>query len=364
MRVTLEELCKYFGPVKAVDGLSLDIQDKEFVALLGPSGCGKTTTLLTIAGFYKPTSGAVLFDGKRVDHLAPRERNIGMVFQSYALYPHMSAFDNIAFPLKLKGVARRLRERKVKEVAALLRIGEILSRKPSELSGGQQQRVALARALVKEPGLLLLDEPLSNLDAKLRITMRAELKRLQKDLGITTIFVTHDQVEAMTMADRIALLNEGRLQQVGTPVELYRYPANTFVAGFIGTPPMNFLPGRLVSAEDKLTVVTEHFTLPIPARRLRQPFPGEKEIEVIFGIRPEDIVLGQGAIQGEVYVVEPMGKDALITLRLGEETLKALVSLDLHLHVGEKVNLNFPPDKVHLFEPGTGASLLGGRRES
>ena len=361
MRVTLKELCKYFGTVKAVDRLSLDIQDKEFMALLGPSGCGKTTTLLTIAGFYKPTSGAVLFDGEKVDHLAPRERNIGMVFQSYALYPHMSAFENIAFPLKLKGVARKLREKKVREVAVLLRIEGLLGRKPSELSGGQQQRVALARALVKEPGLLLLDEPLSNLDAKLRITMRAELKRLQKDLGITTIFVTHDQIEAMTMADRIALLNEGRLQQVGAPVELYRDPANTFVAGFIGTPPMNFLHARLVPAGDALTVITEHFALPIPAQRLRKSVPTGSEMEVLLGIRPEDIGLGRGRIRGEVYVVEPMGKDALITVRLGEETLKVLASVDLRIEIGEKVDLDFPPDKVHLFDPHTGESLLGER---
>ena len=356
MRVTLKKLCKYFGPVKAVDGLSLDIQDKEFVALLGPSGCGKTTTLLTIAGFYKPTSGSVLFDGEVVDHLSPRERNIGMVFQSYALYPHMNAFDNIAFPLKLKGVPRKSRELKVREVAALLQIEELLSRKPSELSGGQQQRVALARALAKEPGLLLLDEPLSNLDAKLRITMRAELKRLQKDLGITTIFVTHDQIEAMTMADRIAVLHEGKLQQVGSPEELYRNPANTFVASFIGTPPMNFLPARLVSRKGETTVSAERFTLSIPPELLREP--GPREGDVVFGIRPEDIRIGEGDLEGEVYVVEPMGRDALITLKLGKEILKALAPIDLRVREGERVALRFPPDKVHLFDPQTGESLL------
>ncbi|HDM75760.1 MAG TPA: ABC transporter ATP-binding protein, partial [Deltaproteobacteria bacterium] len=243
--VTLKNLKKYFGSIKAVDDLNLKVKEGEFMVLLGPSGCGKTTTLLTIAGFYRPTSGEVYFNERKVNNLPPRSRNIGMVFQSYALYPHMKVLDNIAFPLKLKKLPRREWHEKVKKVARLLQIDELLDRMPAQLSGGQQQRVALARALVKEPQLLLLDEPLSNLDAKLRILMRAELKRLQKDLGITTIFVTHDQIEAMTMADRIAVLRSGKLQQVGTPTELYDEPVNIFVASFIGTPPMNLISGRI-----------------------------------------------------------------------------------------------------------------------
>lgn len=355
MRVTLRDLCKYFGEVKAVDGLNLEVGDGEFMALLGPSGCGKTTTLLTIAGFYRPTRGSVLFDGQVVDHLPPRERRIGMVFQSYALYPHMRAFDNIAFPLKLKGVPRAEREERVREVAALLQIEDLLHRRPSELSGGQQQRVALARALVKEPALLLLDEPLSNLDAKLRITMRAELKRLQKDLGITTIFVTHDQIEAMTMADCIAVLEGGRLQQVGTPEELYKRPSNTFVAGFIGTPPMNLLRATLVAEGGRAEIVVGPSAVPIPSELLGGL---EGTREVLFGIRPEDVLLGQGDIQGEVYVVEPLGRDILVTLRMGEEIVKALAPAEMGFRPGQVVGISFPAHKIHLFAGETGEALL------
>ncbi|MDK2383704.1 MAG: ABC transporter ATP-binding protein, partial [Candidatus Korarchaeota archaeon] len=229
--VRLVDLTKRFGRVVAVDHLNLEVAHGEFVALLGPSGCGKTTTLLMIAGIYRPTEGYIYFDDRVVNDLEPKDRNVGMVFQTYALYPHMKVFDNIAFPLKLKKVPKEEIERKVRRVAELLHIEDLLDRKPSQLSGGQQQRVALARALVKEPDLFLMDEPLSNLDAKLRVEMRGELKRLQKDLGITTIYVTHDQLEAMTMADRIAVLNNGRLQQYGPPEELYRKPANKFGAG-------------------------------------------------------------------------------------------------------------------------------------
>ncbi|RLE71312.1 MAG: glycerol-3-phosphate ABC transporter ATP-binding protein, partial [Thermoprotei archaeon] len=264
VEVKLVDLCKYFGPVKAVDHLNLHIKDREFVALLGPSGCGKTTTLLMIAGIYKPTSGYIYFGDEIVNDVPPKDRNVGMVFQSYALYPHMTVFDNIAFPLKLKKVPKQEIEKKVKEVAEFLRIAELLDRKPSQLSGGQQQRVALARALAKEPQIFLMDEPLSNLDAKLRIMMRAELKRMQKELGITTIYVTHDQVEAMTMADRIAVLNLGRLQQYGTPDELYNKPSNVFVAGFIGSPPMNFIDGSLVETDDKLAIDIGPLKLPLP----------------------------------------------------------------------------------------------------
>lgn len=358
MRVFLDRLSKHFGQVKAVDGLTLAIENGEFVALLGPSGCGKTTTLLTIAGFYKPTAGSVLFDGKVVDEVPPRERNIGMVFQSYALYPHMTVFDNIAFPLRLRKVGKKEREKKTKAVASLLRIEEVLHRRPGELSGGQQQRVALARALVKEPGLLLLDEPLSNLDAKLRIIMRAEIKRLQKDLGITTIFVTHDQVEAMTMADRVALLEGGKVQQVGPPEELYNLPANLFVAGFIGTPPMNFFAATLEEAEVNLVVTTERFCLPLPdavAQKVRRRVTPR---DVVLGIRPEDITIGQGEIQGQVYVVEPLGRDTLVTLNIGAETIKVIAPSGFKAGPGEQVRLAFSGEKIHLFDKETEESLL------
>jgi len=320
MKVTLHNLCKYFGNVKAVDDLNLDIGEGEFMALLGPSGCGKTTTLLTIAGFYKPNKGEVRFDDQVVNDLPPRKRNIGMVFQSYALYPHMQVLDNIAFPLKVQKVPKRVWRAKAREVAELLEIADLLDRVPGQLSGGQQQRVALARALVKEPNLLLLDEPLSNLDAKLRINMRAELKRLQKDLGITTVFVTHDQIEAMTMADRIALLEEGKLQQVGTPEELYNTPVNLFVAGFIGTPPMNFMEAELVEEAGRLYVVGEGF-------------------------------------QGEVYVVEPLGRDTLVTLRIGETSLKVLAPMGVKYTIGDRIKLDLTGGRLHLFDGHTGLTL-------
>ncbi|MEM4563275.1 MAG: ABC transporter ATP-binding protein, partial [Thermofilum sp.] len=235
--VRLENVSKIFrGGVEAVRDLNLEVKDGEFMVLLGPSGCGKTTTLLMIAGVYKPSKGYIYFDDKIVNDLEPKDRNIGMVFQSYALYPHMTVYENIAFPLRLKKLPKEEIDRRVREAASMLRIENLLDRRPSQLSGGQQQRVALARAIVKRPSLFLMDEPLSNLDAKIRVEVRAELKRLQRELGITTIYVTHDQAEAMSLADRIAVMNEGRLQQVGTPDELYYKPANTFVAGFIGAP--------------------------------------------------------------------------------------------------------------------------------
>lgn len=358
MRISLHNLSKHFGDVKAVDELSLAIREGEFVALLGPSGCGKTTTLLTIAGFYRPTKGEVRFDDRVVDDLPPRERNIGMVFQSYALYPHMRVLDNITFPLKIKKVPKKRWEAKATEVAKLLEIADLMDRVPGQLSGGQQQRVALARSLVKEPDLLLLDEPLSNLDAKLRITMRAELKRLQKDLRITTIFVTHDQVEAMTMADRIALLEGGRLEQVGSPEELYDLPATLFVAGFIGTPPMNFVEVSLEEVEERLFVTTEHFRFPLLDGVAQKVHRIATSREVVLGVRPEDITIGQGKIEGEVYVVEPLGRDTLVTLRIGKVGFKVLAPPRFRVAIGERVQLAFSMERIQLFDKTTERSLL------
>lgn len=357
MKVSLHNISKHFGNVKAVDNLNLEVGEGEFIALLGPSGCGKTTTLLTIAGFYKPTKGEVRFDGRVVNDLPPRTRNIGMVFQSYAMYPHMNILNNIAFPLKIKKVSKKQWKAKALEVARLLEIAELMDRVPGQLSGGQQQRVALARALVKEPDLLLLDEPLSNLDAKLRISMRAELKHLQKDLSITTIFVTHDQIEAMTMADRIALLEAGKLQQVGTPEGLYYSPANLFVADFIGTPPMNFIEVSL-EEEEKLFVATENFRLPLSdgmAQKVRRTVTSR---EALLGIRPEDIVIGQGGIEGEVYVVEPLGRDVLVTIRIGKVSFKVLTPSGFKATIGEQVHLTFSTEKIYLFDKATRRSLL------
>lgn len=359
MKVVLENLCKYFGKVKAADNLDLVIGDREFVALLGPSGCGKTTTLLMIAGIYKPTAGNILFDGQVVNHLLPKERNIGMVFQSYALYPHMTVLDNIAYPLTLKKVHGKERKERVQRVAEMMGIGELLDRKPGQLSGGQQQRVAVARALVKEPAILLFDEPLSNLDAKLRLRMRGEIKRLQEDLGVTSIYVTHDQVEAMTMASRIAVMSSGVLQAYGTPNQLYDHPETMFVAGFIGSPPMNFLNMNFKERDDGFYLKQESLELRIPDESGRLAKNNGASSEIIMGIRPEDITIGgEGDFKAEVYVVEPLGREDLITFHLADEEVRALTPAPFKGKIGDVAGLSLNKEKIHLFNPETEASLL------
>ncbi len=359
MRVELRHLSKRWGNVVGVDNISLEVKDGEFVALLGPSGCGKTTTLLMIAGIYKPTSGEILFDGRVVNHIPPKDRNIGMVFQSYALYPHMTVFENIAYPLKLQKVPKEEQRRRVQHVADMMGIGHLLDRKPGQLSGGQQQRVALGRALVKDPKLLLFDEPLSNLDARLRLTMRGEIKRRQMELGITSIYVTHDQVEAMTMADRIAVIKDGKLQAYDTPDELYERPRTLFIAGFIGNPPMNLIKNVEVVVEGERYIArNEAFCLEVPAER------GKKVVgqgKVILGIRPEDISLaddGEG-VRGEVYVVEPLGRDDLVNVQLpGDTFVHFLADPALRLKPGMPVTLRFNTEKAQFFDPHTERSLL------
>jgi ABC-type sugar transport system ATPase subunit len=354
--VELVNLTKRWGDVVGADSINLEIEDGEFVAFLGPSGCGKTTTLLMIAGIYKPTEGLIKFDGRVVNHLAPKDRNIGMVFQSYALYPHMSVFENIAYPLKLKKVPKEEMRQRVQRVADMMGIGHLLDRKPAQLSGGQQQRVALGRALVKEPQLLLFDEPLSNLDARLRLTMRSEIKRLQLDLGITSIYVTHDQVEAMTMADRIAVMKDGKLQAYCPPDELYDQPRTLFVAGFVGNPPMNFAEVEVVRENGEYRARHQGFDIVVPPER------GEKAIgrgKVIMGIRPEDVSLAaEDGIPGEVYVVEPLGRDDLIDVRINDFHVRFLVDPALGLRIGQNVRVKFNTHKVQFFDPETEKSLL------
>ncbi|RLE72424.1 MAG: sugar ABC transporter ATP-binding protein, partial [Thermoprotei archaeon] len=305
VEVVLKHVTKKFGKVVAVDDLSLEVRDKEFVVLLGPSGCGKSTTLRLIAGLEKPDSGEIWIGDKLVNDVDPTRRNVAMVFQSYALYPHMTVYGNIEFPLKMAGVPKKERKKKVLETAEFLGISELLDRKPSQLSGGQQQRVALARALVREPQVFLMDEPLSNLDAKLRVKMRFELRKLQKKLGITTIYVTHDQVEAMTMADRIAVMNAGKLQQYGTPEEIFYKPSNIFVAGFVGSPPMNFVKGKVVS-EEALVFDVGIFKLKIP--NIYQKLAGS---EYVLGFRPQHVVVSatpsEDLVEGYVVGVEKLG---------------------------------------------------------
>src|SRR5215213_4255256 len=355
MDVRLDKLTRRFGSVTAVDALDLEIRDGELVALLGPSGCGKTTTLLMTAGIYRPTSGAIYFGERRVDRLLPRDRGIGMVFQNYALYPHMTVEENIGFPLELRrGVSRDERQRRVRAVAEHVRVDELLARRPAQLSGGQQQRVALARALVKEPDILLLDEPLSNLDARLRHSMRAEIKRLQQELRITSIFVTHDQLEALTMADRIALMVDGKLAAYGTPDDLYERPASRFVAEFIGNPPMNLLDAEVARADGQVVARSAGVQVPLTASMADRLALNGAARQVVLGIRPEHLTIGPpepSNARGEVYVVEPMGREQVVDVRIGEHAIQVIAPASLTFRVGEPVGLAFDASKLHLFDP-------------
>lgn len=330
----LRGLAKNFGSIQALRPLDLTIESGELVAFLGPSGCGKTTTLLLIAGIYKASQGEIHFGDRRVDALHPRDRDVGMVFQSYALYPHLTLFENIAFPLRLKPGSNADIKRKVEQVAQLLGIAEQLGRRPSQVSGGQQQRAAIARAQVKEPGILLLDEPLSNLDAQIRLQARSEIRRLQKELGVTSVLVTHDQAEALAMADRVAVFSDGSLRQYATPEDLYDAPADTFVARFVGHPPMNLFEGTIESGTFRSGVLE----LSVPSRWPSGPCH--------LGIRPEDIVLG-GDIRAELTVVEPQGREFLLTARLGDVTVQAFAA-DRPAAV-DHIGLGFPHEHLHLF---------------
>ncbi len=355
MQVELEHLTKRWGNVSGTEDIDLEIRDGEFVAFLGPSGCGKTTTLLMIAGIYQPTEGVVRFDGRVVNRLAPKDRNIGMVFQSYALYPHMTVFQNIGYPLKLKRVPRPEMQARVQRVADMMGIGDLMDRKPGQLSGGQQQRVALGRALVKEPGLLLFDEPLSNLDARLRLSMRTEIKRLQMQLGITSIYVTHDQVEAMTMASRIAVMKQGKLLAYGSPEDLYDRPRTMFIAGFIGNPPMNFIEVDVARVDGQFRAQRPGLDLRLPPDR------GDHVIgegKAILGVRPEDMRLGAEGTAGETFVVEPLGREDLIDVNVEGTHVRVLADPALRLKINEPVKLSFNMDKVQLFDPQTERSLL------
>jgi len=355
MKVELENLTKRWGNVVGADSMNLDIKDAEFVAFLGPSGCGKTTTLLMVAGIYKPTDGFIRFDDHVVNHMAPKDRNIGMVFQSYALYPHMTVFQNISYPLKLKKTPKEEMRKQAQRVADMMGIGHLMDRKPAQLSGGQQQRVALGRALVKEPQLLLFDEPLSNLDARLRLSMRGEIKRLQKELGITSIYVTHDQVEAMTMADRVAVMKDGKLQAYAPPDKLYDQPRTLFIGGFVGNPPMNFVDVEVVRENGDYHARREGFDVVVQSER------GEKAAgkgNVTLGIRPEDITIADTGVSGEIYVVEPLGRDDLVTVRIGEVSVHVLADPTLNLRMGQAVTLGFNAHKVQFFDPQTEQSLI------
>lgn len=358
-RVSLRSIVKRFGLVSAVEDLSLEIGDQEFVTLVGPSGCGKTTTLRMIAGLERPTAGQILFDGEAVEHLPANQRDVAMVFQSYALYPHMNVRENMAFPLRMMKVNRGEIEARVKTAAAMLGIEALLDRRPRELSGGQRQRVALGRAIVREPAVFLMDEPLSNLDAKLRVQTRAEIKRLHLELKKTFIYVTHDQAEAMTMSDRIAVMDHGRLQQYGTPRGIYDRPGSRFVAGFMGSPPMNFLEGRLETRGGGLAFVWPGGVVPCPHRSSLEKNVGQP---IVLGIRPECVTVGfEGGglnnLQATVYIEEPMGSDLYLTLEAGGARFKARTSPDIQVGAGTAVQVRFDPAKLHFFDPATGTAL-------
>lgn len=351
MRIRLENLTKRYQEVTAVDHLNLEIEDGDLVCLLGPSGCGKSTTLSIIAGLEQATEGAIYFDEENVGGLEAEERDIGMVFQDYALYPHMTVQENIAFPLKMQGWKKKDRIEKVKEAAKMLQIEEYLKRKPGKLSGGQQQRVAIARAIVKNPKILLLDEPLSNLDARLRIELRDEIRRVQKQLGITTIFVTHDQEEVLSISDKILLMEKGKISQYSSPKEMYMEPQNMFAAKFLGNPPMNFVPGEKV--EDGICLLLGDENVTVKKGTIHEA--GELKGSVCVGIRPEALELcsteEEEAISGVITGIQTLGKDMYIHFRAGEQVLTACVGWEKTFSEGERVS--FRVKRLHLF-PGEG----------
>jgi multiple sugar transport system ATP-binding protein len=358
--VTYKNVIKRFGDLEIIKKLNIQVEDKEFLVLVGPSGCGKTTALRLLAGLEEITEGEILIGDRVVNDVAPKDRDIAMVFQSYALYPHLSVYDNMAFGLKLRKTPKEEIKRRVGEAAEVLGITELLQRKPRQLSGGQRQRVAVGRAIVREPKVFLFDEPLSNLDAKLRVQMRAEISKLHQRLQTTFIYVTHDQTEAMTMASRIAVINKGILQQLDTPQNLYDRPNNLFVAGFIGSPAMNFFPAKLLVSEGKVFVDTEDFKVQIP-EALAAPFKSLNNTKVIFGIRPENIHDPEFAppnIHGEkvntkVDVTELMGNETFLYLVTGKNTFIARVDPRSKRRVGDSTQVIFDMDKFHIFDAST-----------
>ena len=363
-KVILENLYKiYPGGVVAVDNANLAIDDQEFVVLVGPSGCGKSTTLRMVAGLEEITRGSIYIDGRKINDVPPKNRDIAMVFQNYALYPHMSVYKNMAFALKLRKFPRKDIDQRVREAADILGIHELLDRKPKELSGGQRQRVAVGRAIVRKPKAFLFDEPLSNLDAKMRVQMRTEISKLHTSLTATMIYVTHDQVEAMTMGDRIVVMKDGVIQQVAPPLELYNKPNNRFVAGFIGSPPMNFFDGRVEQKDGGLVFNEGNFSvrLDVVAATKVASYVGKA---VVFGLRPEDL---EGATAGDadpahtikakVEVVEPMGAEIFLYLNTGNNSFIARLDAHEQAEVNQVVEMNLNMNKAHFFDPDTGEAL-------
>jgi multiple sugar transport system ATP-binding protein len=345
--ISLKGVTKGWGSVVGVDNVDLEIRDKEFIVFLGPSGCGKTTTMRMIAGLEDLTGGDIQINGETVNDVDARDRDVAMVFQSYALYPNMTIYENIRFPLRMRNVPKDKHDAMVREAARMVELGELLDRKPKALSGGQRQRAALARAIVRQPQVFLMDEPLSNLDAKLRLSMRAQLKHIQKQLQTTTVYVTHDQIEAMTLADRIAIMNKGKIQQLGTPDEVYNNPANVFVAGFIGSPPMNLIAGDMAggSFTGPNTVVAK---------------AGKASGKVTLGIRPEDVSIaakGKGHVNATLYSLEPTGDQTLVSVRVADTLLVARADRDFRQAIDSPIALNFDVSRLYLFDGNTGVRI-------
>lgn len=361
-KVELKNVTKRFGNVTAVDDLDLTVSDKEFMCILGPSGCGKTTTLRMIAGLETPTSGLIYIGDEVVNEMSPSERDIAMVFQFYALYPGMTVYDNLAFPLKAQKFAKKEIDKIVKETAERLNISRILARKPHQITAGQAQRVALGRAIVRKPRVYLLDEPLTNLDARLRAYMRAELKRLQRELAQTTIYVTHDQLEAIAMADRILVMDRGVLQQCDTPEGVYNRPSNRFVAGFVGSPPMNFIDASLVEADGRLLADCGPFKTDLS--QFGDIMGKERtSSEVVLGVRPEDVEttkesIDPDSIRVEVEAVEPIGDETIYDVAIGGIRLRTLTGIPLDIRAGEEAWLTVDKNKLHVFDRRTEETLL------
>ena len=372
--VRLENITKRFGDLIALDNITLDIQDQEFFVLLGQTGAGKTTTLRCIAGLDNPEEGTIYLDGVSVNDKTPAERDVAFVFQSHILYPHLSVYENMAFPLHPRKLSAEEIDRRVRDIAQMLHIEHLLMRTPNQLSGGETQRVGLGRAMVRRPQVFLMDEPISNLDAKLRAEMRSEIRWRQQELGTTTFYVTHDQTEAMSMADRIAVLEAGRIQQLGTPSEIYNHPDNLFVAGFIGNPSMNCIPCDISSTNGELQLRLAHDlgkdnSVAIQDTRISKTLnDSDSERNLVFGAHPEDVVVSHqsipNAFQTEVYSVEPLGAETIVEITLGTDTsgvhtiLKASTAPNFEAEIGQHIYVTFVPERMHFFDKNSGEALL------
>ncbi len=335
--IQLNNIVKSYGAFVGVREMTLNIHDEEFLVLLGPSGCGKTTTMRMIAGLEQPTEGEIVIGDEVVNGVDARDRDVAMVFQGYALYPNMSIYENIRFPLRMRGVPRADQDALIRQAASMVELGEYLDRKPAALSGGQRQRAALARAVVRQPQVFLMDEPLSNLDAKLRASMRVQIKHLQRQLRVTTVYVTHDQIEAMTLADRIVIMDRGAIQQIGTPDQIYSDPANTFVAGFIGSPPMNLIAGMATDGT-------------FMAQGVKVACPSALSGKVTLGIRPEDCRVGGDNVQGMVYGVEPTGDVTYLTVATGTKQIEVKAARDFRSDIDVAIGINFDPARLYFFD--------------